>query len=52
MLYLPVADLDESLRRVTEGGGSVFREPRRAEGGHAYAVIRDPVGAWLALVPA
>jgi predicted enzyme related to lactoylglutathione lyase len=50
LIYLPVGDLAESLRRVRELGGEVVVE-RGGEGGHAYAVIRDPVGAYLALAP-
>ncbi len=51
LIYLPVGDLAESLRRVRELDGEVVTE-RGSDGGHTYAVIRDPVGAHLALVPA
>jgi len=51
MIYLPVGDLAESLRRVREGGGEIIKETRGADGGYAYAVVQDPVGATLALVP-
>jgi predicted enzyme related to lactoylglutathione lyase len=50
MIYLPVGDLDESLRRVEEGGGTVVKATQGADGRYAYAVIQDPVGACLALV--
>jgi predicted enzyme related to lactoylglutathione lyase len=50
MIYLPVGDLAESLRRVREEGGKVLKETRGAEGEAAYAVVQDPVGACLALV--
>ena len=49
MIYLPVGDLSESVRRVTEEGGEVIRAPR-GDAGQAFAVVRDPVGACLALV--
>jgi len=52
MIYLPVGDLAESLRRVREGGGKIIKETTRPDGGYAYAVVEDPVGATLALVPA
>ena len=39
------------LRRVREGGGRLIKEAMGADGGFAYAVIQDPVGATLALVP-
>ena len=51
MIYLPVGDLDESLRRVGEEEGKIMRATRGADGEHAYAVVQDPVGACLALVP-
>lgn len=49
MMYLPVGDLTESLRRVREGGGEVIKETRGPDGKLACAVIQDPVGVWLAL---
>ncbi len=51
MLHLPVGDLAESLRRVQEGGGKIVKETTGGDGGYAYAVVQDPVGACLALVP-
>ncbi len=51
MIYLPVGDLAESLRRVREEGGKVIKETQGADGNLACAVIEDPVGACLALVP-
>ncbi|MEX2581723.1 MAG: VOC family protein [Gemmatimonadota bacterium] len=51
MIYLPVADLAESLRRVQEEGGKVLKAVQREDGEYAYAAIQDPVGAYLALMP-
>lgn len=51
LIYLPVGDLEESLRRVQEGGGKVLKESRGSDGKLSYAVIQDPVGARLALAP-
>lgn len=45
LLHLPVDDLAESLRRVREGDGDVIKEDSEAQ----YAVVRDPVGVYLAL---
>jgi len=50
MIYLPVGDLAESLRRVRAEGGKIIKETPGADGGYAYAVVEDPVGATLALV--
>jgi hypothetical protein len=51
MIYLPVGDLAESLRRVEEEGGRVIKATRGRDGEYAYAAVQDPVGACLALVP-
>ena len=51
MIYLPVGDLAESLRRVREGGGEVIKATQGKDGEYVYAVIQDPVGAVLALAP-
>ena len=51
MMYLPVSDLTERLRRVREEGGKIIRETKRADGGYGYVIIEDPVGAILALAP-
>lgn len=45
LIHLPVDDLVESLRRVSEGGGEVIQEFAEEK----YAVVRDPVGVYLAL---
>ncbi len=52
MIYLPVGDLAESLRRVREEGGEVIKATRGADGEYVHAAVQDPVGACLALVPA
>ena len=52
MIYLPVADLAESLRRVPEEGGKIIKTMRGEGGKYAYAAIQDPVGAYFALTPA
>ncbi len=51
MIYLPVGDLAESLRRVREGGGKIIKATQGSDGKYTYAVVQDPVGACLALVP-
>jgi hypothetical protein len=51
MIYLPVGDLAESLRRVEEEGGEVVKASQDDNGEYAYAAVRDPVGAYLALTP-
>jgi predicted enzyme related to lactoylglutathione lyase len=51
MIYLPVGDLAESLRRVEEEGGEVIKAVEGADGTYVHAAVQDPVGACLALVP-
>ncbi len=51
MIYLPVGDLAESLRRVRKEGGKVIKATQGRDGEVAYAAVEDPVGACLALVP-
>jgi predicted enzyme related to lactoylglutathione lyase len=45
LLSLPVDDFAESLARVREGGGEIVGEAT----GAGHAVIRDPVGVYIAL---
>ena len=45
LIHLPVDDFEESLRRVTEGGGEVIKEFVEAKS----AIVRDPVGVYVAL---
>ncbi len=51
ILYLPVGDLAESLRRVEEEGGTIIKANKGKDGAYAIAVIQDPVGVCLGLVP-
>ena len=51
MIYLPVADLAESLRRVQEEGGKVVKVLQGEDGEYVYAAVQDPVGVYLALMP-
>ncbi len=51
MIYLPVGDLAESLRRVRDEGGTIIKATPGTDGEYVCAVVQDPVGACLALVP-
>lgn len=51
MIYLPVGDLAESLRRVQEEGGKVIKAMQSEEGAYVYAAVHDPLGAYFALTP-
>jgi predicted enzyme related to lactoylglutathione lyase len=49
LIYLPVGDIAESLRRVRDEGGQIIKDCTGGDSGFSYAVIQDPVGAILAL---
>ncbi len=51
MIYLPVDDLTESLLCVEDEGGVIIKAEQREDGEYAYAAVRDPVGAYVALIP-
>ncbi len=48
LIYITVANLDESMRQCVESGGKV-RVPPRVTGQARYCVIEDPAGAVAAL---
>jgi uncharacterized protein len=48
--YITVPDLDASLARCAETGGAVQSPPRSAGAYGRIAVIRDPAGAFVALL--
>lgn len=50
MIYLPVNDLAESIRRVEEEGGKVIKSMRGEDETYVYAAIQDRVGVYFALV--
>jgi len=52
MIYLPVGDLAESLRRVRDEGGKVIKSSQGKDGAYTSAFVQDPVGACFALVQA
>lgn len=52
IIYLPVGDLAESVRRVQAEGGHVLKVVGGEAEDYEYAVIRDPVGAYFALLQA
>jgi uncharacterized protein len=51
LIYLTVGDVAESLRRVTDEGGTVVTETRGGDGHIAFATVQDPVGAYFVLCP-
>ena len=50
MIYLPVDDLAESLRRVAEEGGEVLKTMQGENGDVGIAFVQDPVGVSFALM--
>jgi len=49
MHYLPVGDLEESVRRVEDEGGEVVKTTSGSDGKLEVAVVKDPVGVCFAL---
>ena len=52
MIYLPVGDLAESVRRVEQEGGTVIKTMRGEDGKDVYAAIQDLAGVYFALTAA
>ncbi len=50
LIYLPVGDLAKSLRRVPQEGGEIIKQATGPDGECISAVVKDPVGACIALV--
>ena len=48
LIYITVADVDDSIAACRENGGKVLLEPRGLAGGR-FCVIQDPGGATAAL---
>ena len=51
LIYIAVADLDESIRSCERLGGEIVHGPR-ALGSSRFCVVRDPVGAVCGLIQA
>jgi len=49
LIYITVADLDESIAKCIKLGGEVIAAPRAMESQGRYCVVRDPAGAVAAL---
>ena len=49
LIYVTVADLEQSLRRCLELGGEVVRPARGLGGQGRFAIVKDPAGAVCAL---
>jgi predicted enzyme related to lactoylglutathione lyase len=50
LTYVVVPSLEASLERCRAGGGEVVTEIKGLGGTQRYAVIRDPAGAYMALM--
>jgi predicted enzyme related to lactoylglutathione lyase len=52
MIYIMVADLDESVRRCLERGGKIRVAERKMPGSGRFCIIEDPAGAVAGLFQA
>jgi uncharacterized protein len=52
-LFIEVTDIQETVQRVTENGGTVLIPPQTLPQGEQMAILRDPMGmSFGAVVPA
>lgn len=49
IMYINVANLDESIANVIAGGGEVVNGPRKMGEKARYCIIKDPAGAFCGL---
>lgn len=49
IVYINVADVEQSVKKCIELGGQVLKEAKNADGSYQYALIQDPAGAVLAV---
>lgn len=49
IMYINVANLDESIAQVSAGGGEVVHGPRKMGEKAKYCIIKDPAGAYCGL---
>ena len=49
-LFIEVADIQETIRRVTEHSGTVLIPPQTLPQGEQMAILRDPMGVSFGLV--
>ncbi len=50
LIYIKVADADAAAQRAIEAGGQVIDGPRSMGAAGRFVVVKDPVGAVVALV--
>jgi|SRR6185312_8048823 len=49
-LFIEVSNIEETVRRVTDNGGSVLIPPQTLPAGEQMAILRDPMGISFGLV--
>jgi predicted enzyme related to lactoylglutathione lyase len=49
-LFIEVTDIQETVRRITENGGTILIPPQTLPQGERMAILRDPMGISLGLV--
>jgi hypothetical protein len=49
-LFIEVSNIEETVRRVTDSGGSVLIPPQTLPAGEQMAILRDPLGISFGLV--
>ncbi|MFD1770683.1 VOC family protein [Sphingobacterium suaedae] len=49
IMYVQVADVQQSLEDVLQYGGSLVQESRKADGSLYYVIVKDPLGCVFGL---
>ncbi|HEY7099360.1 MAG TPA: VOC family protein [Terriglobales bacterium] len=49
-LFAEITNMDETIRKVTENGGSVLMPPQTLPAGEQMAILRDPFGLTFGVV--
>lgn len=52
IVYINVANIEQSIERCRELGGKVLKESKNADGSYQYALLEDPAGTVLAITKA
>jgi|SRR5215471_7067555 len=49
-LFTEITNMDETIRKVTENGGSILMPPQALPAGEQMAILRDPFGLTFGVV--
>jgi hypothetical protein len=50
LLYIGTSDMDESVKKITDGGGTLIMKPTTIPGSITFALFKDPAGNMMGLL--